>query len=108
MANKTISIDMACTHEQMVDGKLKLYLYLSNLENDIPLDWHDTDDSIDLLLHFSIDLIAETMIDMHRLMGYGEKVTVMKSDKPMFDQLIDQLERSLEKVKSITYKDDQE
>ena len=102
-----INVEMPCVHDEMLDGELRLYLCLFNYDDDIPENWFDTPDYIDLKLHFSVDLIVDSIIESYELWNYkteaNDLVVFREQDKPMVDQLIDQFERGLARLKAITY-----
>ena len=102
MSDRTIQIKFPCTHEAMVDGELKLFLCLFNCDTEIPSDWHTTEDFIEMQLHFSLPLIAESITENYSLLAYDD-FTFNVEDKPMVDALIQQFEDGLQVLKSIKY-----
>lgn len=105
-----VDVEMVTVHDEMVDDKLRLYLCLFNCDNDIPADWFTTDDYIDLKLHFSVDLIVDSIIDDYELWDYkteaNDVVVFQEKDRPMVEQLIDQFERGLARFKAIRYEEE--
>jgi hypothetical protein len=99
-----INVDMVCVHEEVLNGKLRLYLCLFNYDSDIPKNWFKTTDNIDLKLHFSIDLIVDSIIQNYELWdSNSDAVVFRKQDKLIVDQLIAQLKRGLRKLQAVTY-----
>lgn len=96
-------IDVLLVHDRMVDNDLELYLYLNNEDYDVPKNWYSTNEFMELMLHFSIPKIFDSMYSDCCCPMPGKGSAVLIDNKDRFDALKAQLEEVIADINSIEY-----
>lgn len=63
MKTRLIEVNVDMVHEEFDSGDLKFSLCLFNDSYEIPPDWHDDEEFMELKLDFTIDLMVKSFIE---------------------------------------------
>ncbi len=98
-------VDMNMIHDGVDEvGSLKLSICLFNDSYEIPMDWHDGDEFMELKLDFDINLIVKSFIDFHEIGIVEDKEIYFSEDeKDKVDQLKKQFQDGLDRLNKIRF-----
>ncbi len=98
-------VDVDMIHDGVDEvGNLKLSICLFNDSYEIPMDWHDGDEFMELKLNFHIHSIVQSIIESYEIWVVEDgEIYFLEKEKDKVDQLKKQLQDGLDRINKIKF-----